>query len=928
MAASRLPPAQPGAPSVGQSGQGRGQAKDHTPAGGAVVPPPGPRKTRAYGPPALPPPLRPVSAPPLPIAPPLSALAHPPIVQAGGRSFGQDDESDEQTTVDPQIFKDPQGGFRDSRELGVDVDIDQKSTTTEAMTADSNDLMLEPSVDVAAEAFEPGGGGADPDDHLASGTGETGGASVDEPTHDEAAYPAPALGAVVREPPRGPAAARPGPRMPSAGDVELSPAWLVVQSGTDRGRRFALRNGRTSIGRGVDNDVVLTDIAVSRRHLIIEFDGVQYVMNDLGSGNGTLVNDRDEDGSFSLNHGDKMELGNTVLVFECTAVGLPQALGKWHPHGGDEDLSTVAGHRAGNPGAAQSPPPFLRAPTQAPDSVPPPVPRPGAPRQGLTAPLQGRSPPSRPAPTRPPALGPSPARGPGPSSPSMAGPGGRVPSHAPPVRTGRTANMAAQQPRPMSGEGPMAPLGGGPSAPSLGAFASYQKATLGGMGAVGGSGLRNAISPSSMGYPPMPPMPSMPGGYSMSPSPASSPRFQYPNGVMAPMPSAERRRVLISILAIAFVAVGAGIVMALVHGGSEEQVATATRKPPAGAAPTAGAPTATPTPTAAPLPEQPAGTAVASAGTGAAAPDLRGSRELRPVDFGTDEQFLAEVSSPAGGGASAAREKPVDGASESAAGEETAGTGKGTSGAGKETSGGEEVATADRGSRREGRHHGRTTDETETADDGESSAPELPSLDDTEGGGGSGSADVALRQAEALYRQKRFADAAALLRRSADTSGKRDVGRLRALAVNYAKIGSLLDEGQESLVSDAPRALQAFKSALRLDEEFGDSVHDRTIGARIAQVAPAAAGAYMARKDYPEAKSAADIAEKFGAGDSDRVRIVRSSLERKAEELYEEAKGQAEGGDASRAAETARLILRMVPRSSDIYAQASKLAGN
>ena len=113
-----------------------------------------------------------------------------------------------------------------------------------------------------------------------------------------------------------------------------------------------------------------------------------------------------------------------------------------------------------------------------------------------------------------------------------------------------------------------------------------------------------------------------------------------------------------------------------------------------------------------------------------------------------------------------------------------------------------------------------------------------------------------------------------------------------------------------------------FKSALRLDEEFGDSVHDRAIGARIAQVAPAAAGAYMARKDYPEAKQAADVAEKFGAGDLHCVRIVRNSLERKAEQLYAEAKSQSESGDTDAAAETARTIMRMVPRSSDVYAQA------
>ena len=54
---------------------------------------------------------------------------------------------------------------------------------------------------------------------------------------------------------------------------------------------------------------------------------------------------------------------------------------------------------------------------------------------------------------------------------------------------------------------------------------------------------------------------------------------------------------------------------------------------------------------------------------------------------------------------------------------------------------------------------------------------------------------------------------------------------------------------------------------------------------------------------------------------------MRDSLERKAKQLYDEARSKADAGDKAEAAETARLIMQMVPRSSDLYTQASRLAG-
>ncbi|MFK7990997.1 MAG: FHA domain-containing protein, partial [Sandaracinaceae bacterium] len=42
--------------------------------------------------------------------------------------------------------------------------------------------------------------------------------------------------------------------------------FLPVEKGNDHGREFVLQEGLNGIGRGIDNDVILADVSVSRRH--------------------------------------------------------------------------------------------------------------------------------------------------------------------------------------------------------------------------------------------------------------------------------------------------------------------------------------------------------------------------------------------------------------------------------------------------------------------------------------------------------------------------------------------------------------------------------------------------------------------------------------------------------------------------------------
>lgn len=72
-----------------------------------------------------------------------------------------------------------------------------------------------------------------------------------------------------------------------------------------------------TIGRAADNDLVLTDGRVSRHHARVTGRRGTLVYTDLGSTNGSRVNGAPV-GELVLGAGDRIELGDTVLVVEVT----------------------------------------------------------------------------------------------------------------------------------------------------------------------------------------------------------------------------------------------------------------------------------------------------------------------------------------------------------------------------------------------------------------------------------------------------------------------------------------------------------------------------------------------------------------------------------------------------------------------------------
>jgi diguanylate cyclase (GGDEF)-like protein len=69
------------------------------------------------------------------------------------------------------------------------------------------------------------------------------------------------------------------------------------------------------IGRDTVNDIVLEDTEVSRRHARLEARGTSWVLMDVGSTNGTFVNDRELDGCVRLKGSDRLKIGSHIFKF-------------------------------------------------------------------------------------------------------------------------------------------------------------------------------------------------------------------------------------------------------------------------------------------------------------------------------------------------------------------------------------------------------------------------------------------------------------------------------------------------------------------------------------------------------------------------------------------------------------------------------------
>lgn len=103
-------------------------------------------------------------------------------------------------------------------------------------------------------------------------------------------------------------------------------ANLVVRQGTQAGMSFPILGQQAIVGREEGVDIVLQDPEASRRHTRISWQAGQFVVEDLGSTNGTFVNGVQITSPQALNAGDSIGIGQTVMVFQSVSNQPTEAL--------------------------------------------------------------------------------------------------------------------------------------------------------------------------------------------------------------------------------------------------------------------------------------------------------------------------------------------------------------------------------------------------------------------------------------------------------------------------------------------------------------------------------------------------------------------------------------------------------------------------
>jgi hypothetical protein len=105
----------------------------------------------------------------------------------------------------------------------------------------------------------------------------------------------------------------PEPPPESAKPEAPEASFVLLEEGRPE-TTFRLGRRTVSIGRLAESDVQIADTAASRRHATVAFRDGEYVLQDLGSTNGTLVNDH-MIREHVLADGDRITIGATTLEF-------------------------------------------------------------------------------------------------------------------------------------------------------------------------------------------------------------------------------------------------------------------------------------------------------------------------------------------------------------------------------------------------------------------------------------------------------------------------------------------------------------------------------------------------------------------------------------------------------------------------------------
>ncbi len=660
-------------------------------------------------------------------------------------------------------------------------------------------------------------------------------------------------------------------------------ARLQITAGNDAGTEVEIRPGKTyTIGRAIDNDVVLTDIAVSRKHFDLRFEDGAWVIVDRGSGNGTVVNGNLEDNPFMLANGDVIEIGNTIFRFDQ-----PNAASRINPNRtvdldpDDEELSTVAGKPLRtDPVELAEPMPIAMSRPPRPKTLPPPTPlRTASSTQPppLGFPPPGPAPMPQPSTTLPMAqmANRAPIGGPLPSLPG-------VPPPQAPAMLGDQRGMplgAQMLPTTLPGQGlpQQRPAYGYPQATEIPPHSVHAQMLL--------IQTQNRRGDHSTAHVPPTPYDGM----------------QIPRAYSQPQLTKRAKLVLAGIGLAVFAAV---MTVAIVKSGNSKAKAIAGEKKTDGKSEAKVAAKAAPsveeikteTPKVVPPPQP---TVVKTEAPKTVVPPP--APPPQPTVVKTEPKTVAPPAPPP----TVAKTETI---------KETPKAPKETPKESPKETPKPKVAKTEP----KERPRPRNTERKVEARRPDPTPPEAPKAKN------GGNPDGAIAEAEKLYRQKKFAEASSYLSSQAKKFDEEIARDMRKTAEYYAKLGKALSTGTAPATRPTV-AYEALRSAQNYDRNLSNE-YDGEIQTKLSQVAPKAALSYIAQKNYSAARNAMLFAQKF-ANASETVALVKSKLESAAGDLYSEAiEEMSESPQAAK--DKLKLIMQITDPGSTWYKKATqKLSG-
>jgi len=134
---------------------------------------------------------------------------------------------------------------------------------------------------------------------------------------------------------------------------------LNMKIGPTPGKLIQLGKAELLVGRELSNDIVISDADVSRKHARLVQQGDSYLLEDVGSTNGTFLNGQRLSAPQLLKPGDRIRLGETVeVVFEKSV--MDSDVTRLKREAGEFEATMLAEEKvveAYSPPAFQSPPP-------------------------------------------------------------------------------------------------------------------------------------------------------------------------------------------------------------------------------------------------------------------------------------------------------------------------------------------------------------------------------------------------------------------------------------------------------------------------------------------------------------------------------------------------------------------------------------------